>query len=196
VGVVLLHQPACRHRRLARDVAGVVLLSIATSCLIFFTDFGGDSGHGSGSSLTRLFGAGLVVAATAFVSTNNYFHEVGTALGVAVFGTIFTSRLSDSLAKVFSDFGAKAQSTASLDPQLLSTVPAPVRNAIVTAYADSLAPVFWYLIPFLGMAYVLALTLKEIPLSDTAGLVARAEAIGGAEAERLHQEQAVVTQDR
>ena len=30
-------------------------------------------------------------------STNNYFREVGATLGVAVFGTLFTSRLADNL---------------------------------------------------------------------------------------------------
>ena len=39
--------------------------------------------------------------------------------------------------------------------------------------------------PFMGIALVLALTLKQIPLSDTAGMVARGEAMGGEEAERL-----------
>ncbi len=125
-------------------------------------------------------------------STNNYFREVGAALGVAVFGTIFTSRLAASLSSTFSAFGASpadaAKSTASLDPQLLSTLPGGLRDAVVNAYADALAPVFWYLIPFLVIAFLLALTLKEIPLSDTAGLVARGEAIGGEEAERLHAE--------
>jgi EmrB/QacA subfamily drug resistance transporter len=122
-------------------------------------------------------------------STNNYFREVGAALGVAVFGTIFTSRLSASLSSTFSDFGATPgeaeKSTASLDPQLLSSLPTQLRDAVVNAYAESLAPVFWYLIPFLVIALLLALTLKEIPLSDTAGLVARGEAIGGEEAEQL-----------
>jgi len=324
------------------DLAGVVFLSAATTCLIFFTDFGGKKDQGWDSPLTWLFGAGLAVAATAFVmaerraqdpiiplslfrnrvfvnstaigfmlglgmfaalafvptflqmssgtsaavsgllmlpmmvglmgtaigsgiaitrtgrykpypiagtavtilamlwmttlaastpiwviclqlfvfgaglglimqvivmvvqnavpptavgtatSTNNYFREVGAALGVAVFGTIFTSRLSESLSSTFSAFGASpadaARSTASLDPQLLSSLPAQLRDAVVNAYAESLAPVFWYLIPFLVIAFLLALTLKEIPLSDTAGLVARGEAIGGEEAERLHAE--------
>jgi hypothetical protein len=67
-------------------------------------------------------------------------------------------------------------------------MPAQLKDAIVNAYAESLAPVFWYLIPFLVIAFLLALTLKEIPLSDTAGLVARGEAIGGEEAERLETE--------
>jgi EmrB/QacA subfamily drug resistance transporter len=125
-------------------------------------------------------------------STNNYFREVGAALGVAVFGTIFTSRLSESLSRTFTDFGASpaeaGNSTASLSPQLLSSLPAQLKDAIVNAYAESLAPVFWYLIPFLVIAFLLALTLKEIPLSETAGMVARGEAIGGEEAERLEAE--------
>ena len=49
-----------------------------------------------------------------------------------------------------------------------------------------LTTVFWYLIPFILLSFVLALFLKEIPLSDTAGMVARGEAIGGAEAEEMH----------
>ena len=122
-------------------------------------------------------------------STNNYFREVGASLGVAVFGSIFTSRLAESLAKAFTGAGASAeqasQSTRTLDPQALSQLPEQLRDAIVNAYADSLAPVFWYLLPFLGIALILALTLKQIPLSDTAGMVARGEAVGGEEAERL-----------
>ena len=55
----------------------------------------------------------------------------------------------------------------------------------MTAYADALAPVFWYLLPFIGIAFVLSLFLKQIPLSDVAGLVARGEAIGGDQAEEL-----------
>jgi hypothetical protein len=58
----------------------------------------------------------------------------------------------------------------------------------VNAYADSLAPVFWYLVPFIALALILAITLKQIPLSDTAGMVARGEAVGGEEAERLEAE--------
>jgi MFS family permease len=122
-------------------------------------------------------------------STNNYFREVGASLGVAVFGSIFTTRLSESLTNAFTGAGASAeqasQSTRTMDPQMLNQLPAQLKDAIVNAYADSLAPVFWYLLPFLGIALILALTLKQIPLSDTAGMVARGEAVGGEEAERL-----------
>jgi EmrB/QacA subfamily drug resistance transporter len=126
-------------------------------------------------------------------STNNYFREVGGALGTAVFGAIFTARLTDGLTSVFAGAGASASdassATASISPQALASLPAAIRDGVVNAYADALAPVFWYLLPFIGLAFVLALFLKQIPLSDTAGLVARGEAIGGEEAERLEAEQ-------
>ncbi len=119
-------------------------------------------------------------------STNNYFREVGASLGVAIFGALFTNRLSEKLMDVFSGAGANAaeagQATSSLDPQTLSSLPQALRDGIVDAYAGSLAPVFWYLVPFLVVAFALALFLKQIPLSDTAGMVARGEAIGGEEA--------------
>ncbi|MER7078897.1 drug resistance transporter, EmrB/QacA subfamily [Saccharopolyspora kobensis] len=134
--------------------------------------------------------AALIGTAT---STNNYFREVGAALGVAVFGTIFTTRLTENLTEVFTAAGASAAdastATATLDPKTLAQLPEPVRDGVVTAYADALAPVFWYLLPFIGIAFLLALFLKQIPLSDVAGLVDRGEAIGGEEAERLEAEQ-------
>ncbi|MFT7710883.1 MDR family MFS transporter [Clavibacter tessellarius] len=325
------------------DVAGVVLLSLATTCLIFFTDFGGDKSYGWGSLATWAWGVGLVVAASLFVftearaddpiiplslfrnpvfvnataiglalgigmfaaigfvptflqmstgtsaavsgllllpmmvgligmsitsgilisrtgryrifpivgtlltmlalvlmtsltaqtpvwlicvflfifglglglimqvvvlvvqnavpaaqigtatSTNNYFREVGAALGTAVFGTLFTTRLTENLTGVFAGAGAApgdaAASASSIDPQTLNGLPDAVRDGIVDAYADALAPVFWYLVPFIAIAFVLSLLLKQIPLSDVAGLVARGEAVGGEEAERLEAEQ-------
>jgi EmrB/QacA subfamily drug resistance transporter len=324
------------------DIPGVVLLSITTACLIFFTEFGGNSKHGWGAAETWLFGAGLLIAGTAFVlvearaedpiiplsffrnrvfviataigfvlgiamfaalafiptflqmasgasaaasgllllpmmvgligasilsgvaitrtgkykafpivgtlivgvamflmttlgattpiwlicvflfifgtglglimqvvvlvvqnavpseqvgtatSTNNYFREVGSALGVAVFGALFTSRLTDKLTTVFTDAGATSgqasQSTATLDPAALNKLPDAVHDLVVNAYADSLAPVFWYLIPFIAVAFLLSLFLKQIPLSDVAGMVARGEAVSGAEADRLEAE--------
>ncbi|CAN5287071.1 MDR family MFS transporter [soil metagenome] len=122
-------------------------------------------------------------------STNNYFREVGSALGVAVLGALFTSRLTDKLTSVFTDAGATAgqatQSTSTLDPAALNKLPDAIHELVVNAYADSLAPVFWYLIPFVAVAFVLALFLKQIPLSDVAGMVARGEAVSGEEADRL-----------
>jgi EmrB/QacA subfamily drug resistance transporter len=125
-------------------------------------------------------------------STNNYFREVGAALGVAIFGALFTSRLTDNLTDVFTGAGASgadaAQATATLDPAALNELPEVIRRQVVEGYADALAPVFAYLIPFIAAAFVLALFLPQIALSDVAGMVARGEALSGDEAERLEAE--------
>lgn len=114
-------------------------------------------------------------------STNNYFREVGASLGVAVFGTIFTNRLTENLTDVFAKFGAApgdaGEAASTIDPETLNKLPDVVKDGVVAAYADSLAPVFWYLIPFLLIAFVLSLFLKQIPLSDVAGMIARGEAV-------------------
>jgi hypothetical protein len=52
-----------------------------------------------------------------------------------------------------------------------------MRNGVIDAYADSLAPVFLYMVPFVVIAFVLALLTKQIKLSDEAGMVARGEAV-------------------
>ncbi|WP_243831675.1 MFS transporter [Naumannella halotolerans] len=122
-------------------------------------------------------------------STNNYFREVGAALGVAVFGSIFTTRLSENLTAVFTgagqDAATAAQSVANLDPTTLDQYSTELQQGVMNGYADALAPVFGYLVPFIAVAFVLALFLKQIPLGSEAGLVARGEAVTGAEADEL-----------
>jgi EmrB/QacA subfamily drug resistance transporter len=122
-------------------------------------------------------------------STNNYFREVGASLGVAVFGALFTSRLTDALTDVFRGAGGSASqaasASASIDPTQLAKLPQAVQDGIVNAYADSLSPVFWYLLPFIAVALVLALFIPQMRLADVAGMVARGEAVGGAEADEL-----------
>ena len=130
-------------------------------------------------------------------STNNYFREVGATLGVAVFGTLFTSRLADNLSGALADNAPQAAqagitSPDTLVPDAVQAAGEPLKSAIVDAYANSLAPVFWYLVPILAVAFLLALALKEIPLSEFAGMVARGEAVNSeAELTALSQPAAV-----
>lgn len=114
-------------------------------------------------------------------STNNYFREVGASLGVAIFGSIFTSRLVEGLGTAFASNPEQAATSglnpASLVPAQVKAVGEPLHTAIVDSYAGALAPVFWYLIPAVLIALVLAFWLPEIPLSDEAGMIARGEAV-------------------
>jgi hypothetical protein len=64
-----------------------------------------------------------------------------------------------------------------------------------------LAPVFWYLVPILAVALLLAFALKEVPLSDFAGMVARGEAVNSEEelaalGQPADEEEVVIAEDR
>jgi len=176
-------------------VAGVLVIIAA---MVWMTTLSGHTSLWTVGAMFFLLGAGLglimqnvVLAAQNAVaadqigtatSTNNYFREVGATLGVAVFGTLFTSRLADNLVTALTDNAQQAVQAGITSPDTLvpATVEAagdPLRTAIVDAYANSLAPVFWYLVPILAVAFLLALVLEEIPLSDVAGMVARGEAV-------------------
>lgn len=131
-------------------------------------------------------------------SANNYFREMGSSVGVAIFGAMFTSHLSEKLTDLFNSLppqaakaaqssGAGGDAASSLTPSMLNDMPDFLKDGIVKAYADSLAPVFWYLLPFMALAFILALFLKEIPLRSVSGMVARGEAIDGDAAEQAYQ---------
>ena len=176
-------------------VAGVAIILAA---VVWMTTLAGDTSLWTVGGMFFVLGAGLglimqnvVLAAQNAVtadqigtatSTNNYFREVGATLGVAVFGTLFTTRLATELTAALAAHGEQAAqagitSPDSLTPAAVDAAGGPLRTAIVEAYAGSLAPVFWYLVPILVVALLLSLVLEEVPLSDVAGMVARGEAV-------------------
>jgi EmrB/QacA subfamily drug resistance transporter len=115
-------------------------------------------------------------------SANSFFREIGGTLGIAVFGTVFTSSLTSKLKDVFPASGATSSGGAnasSLTPDSVAQLPEPLHTGVMQAYVDSLAPTFWYLVPIILVALVLALFLPQLKLSGTAGMVARGEAVAG-----------------
>lgn len=110
-------------------------------------------------------------------SANNFFREIGAAVGIALFSTIFTTRLADNLAPVLAGAPEDGVSASSLTPEIVHQLPEPQQSGVIEAFAGSLAPAFWYLVPILAFGFVLTLFLREVKLSETAGLVARGEAI-------------------
>jgi hypothetical protein len=59
----------------------------------------------------------------------------------------------------------------------VQALPEPIHTGVVDAFTDALAPAFWYLVPLVLVGFVLALFLREVKLSDVAGMVARGEAV-------------------
>lgn len=113
-------------------------------------------------------------------SANNFFREIGAAVGIALFSTIFTTRLGEKLGAIFAEAppSAGGEGAASgLTPAIVHALPEPVQAQVVDAFASSLAPAFWYIVPIIVLGFVLTLFLREVKLSDKAGLVARGEAV-------------------
>ncbi|TXJ04179.1 MAG: DHA2 family efflux MFS transporter permease subunit [Aeromicrobium sp.] len=107
----------------------------------------------------------IVGTATA---ANNYFRQVGATLGSAVVGSIFTARLLASLKKhVGAGSGAGSFDSNALTPDLVRSLPEPVRKVIVEAYNDALMPVFLGLVPLMFVSLVCLWFVREIPLART-----------------------------
>jgi len=173
----------------------VVGLAITTAGLVWLTRLTGDISMWLFGTMIFVLGAGMGLVMQTIVlavqnsvdpheigtatSANNFFREIGAAVGTAMFSTIFTSRLTDRLADVFADVppGSVDASTSGLTPAIVQQLPEPLRTGVVDAFAGALAPAFWYLVPLVVAGFVLALFLREVKLSDVAGMVARGEAV-------------------
>lgn len=98
-----------------------------------------------------------------------FFRSIGASFGVAVFGTIFTNRLTHKLDDVFAGAAASGQELppgvgadqVAADPRAIGQLPAALRPSVLHAYATSITDVFLYAAPVVLVAFVVAWFLKE-----------------------------------
>nr|WP_243876434.1 MFS transporter [Streptomyces sp. 846.5] len=103
----------------------------------------------------------------AATSANNYLRQIGGSVGAAVFGTLFNSRLTEQLQDRLPHVGVAAGAvppTDSITPELVRSLPTPLRLAYVDSFAAAMPRVFLYLVPVLALGFLLAFLLKEKPL--------------------------------
>ncbi|MDX3384409.1 MFS transporter [Streptomyces niveiscabiei] len=100
-----------------------------------------------------------------------FFRSIGASFGVAVFGTLFASRLSDKLTSAFKGVeGLPAGFTADAlksDPRGIAQLPPQLRPPALHAYASSITDVFLYAAPVALLGFVLAWFLKEDKLRSS-----------------------------
>jgi EmrB/QacA subfamily drug resistance transporter len=106
--------------------------------------------------------------------TVSFFRSVGGSFGVAVFGAIFTSRLTSELARRLpADVLARARAsgggsaTSSLSPKALDALPPSLREGFVQAFSHALTATFRYAVPCILVAFLITWLLKEQPLRQT-----------------------------
>jgi EmrB/QacA subfamily drug resistance transporter len=100
-----------------------------------------------------------------------FFRSMGGAIGVALFGAILNIQLPKHLAAVV-PAAAQAQlgsASASVnDVTAIQNLPDPVKTWVQTAFTQSMDDVFLVAVPFMVVALVIALTMREKPLAGRA----------------------------
>ena len=120
-------------------------------------------------------------------SSVTFFRTIGGSFGVAIFGSIFSSRLAANLAAALHGtalppgFSAGA---AQANPAALKRLPAPLHAAILHSYVLSFHTVFLGAVPIAAATFVLTWFLREVPLRATAGASDIGEGLGAASAHR------------
>ena len=112
---------------------------------------------------------GVATAAT------QLFRSLGSAIGIAAMGTILTQglrtdiprHLPPALAGQFQAGGQKANAGSVLDPSQLANLPPVVVAAIRAGIADALHSVFVAGMPFILVAFLATIFIREIPLRRT-----------------------------
>ena len=107
--------------------------------------------------------------------------DLNSVAGV-MFSTLFTNRLTDNMGALVASVPPEQLAQldpAGLTPAAVHSFPEALKQGVIDAYADALAPSFWYLVPLLVLGFVLSLFLREVRLSHEAGMVARGEAVAG-----------------
>ena len=100
-------------------------------------------------------------------SSTTFFRSLGGAIGAAMFGAALGIRLDYHLEQ---NLGAQAGSAAvdANDIQAMQQLEEPTRILVLSAFTDALNDVFLVGIPFIIIAFVIALFLQEIPLRSAA----------------------------
>lgn len=174
-----------------------VLVGIALVGVGFFLLTRMDRGTGYGAIVRNmvLIGAGLGMAMQTYViivqnavrredlgvatATTQLFRSVGSSVGVAVLGTLMTQGMAREAARHLppevlagmagSVRGGELNAGSILDPAVMARLPAAAVEGLRDALAAALHPVFVAGLPFVGLAFLATLLIREIPLRRTTG---------------------------
>jgi MFS family permease len=162
-------------------VAGAVIMTVG---LLALSRLDVDTPFWQVALYEYLFGAGLgltmqtIVTAVqnsvdrrdmgAATSSVTFFRQMGGSVGAALFGAVLSSRLAhylaEQLARAGIQPGAGAPRVDANSVQAIQQLTEPVRSVVLGAFTNALDDVFLVGVPFVAVAIVVALLLKEKPL--------------------------------
>jgi hypothetical protein len=103
---------------------------------------------------------GVATASVAF------FRSMGGAIGTALLGAILNVRLRHHLSQIVG--GAQGPglggSINTNDVSVIKALPEPIKGWVLEAFTRAIDDVFLVAVPFMAVAFVIALTMREKPL--------------------------------
>jgi len=113
-------------------------------------------------------------------SATQLSRSMGSALGLAIMGTILTQGLATGMAKYlpasvlqkFQASGSGASTGSVFDPTQLAHLPAAIAAGIRHGLSDALHPVFVAGLAMIVLAFIATLFIREVPLRQTAHVAA------------------------
>jgi EmrB/QacA subfamily drug resistance transporter len=101
-------------------------------------------------------------------SSVTFFRQMGGSVGAAVFGAVLSSRLAHYLTEALAQAGIRSGTGGvNVNPnnvQAIQQLAEPVKSVVLGAFSHALDNVFLVGVPFIVVALVVALFLREVPL--------------------------------
>jgi EmrB/QacA subfamily drug resistance transporter len=103
---------------------------------------------------------GVATASVAF------FRSMGGAIGTALLGAILNIRLEHHLSKIVgtAQGGTTGGPINTNDVAVIKALPEPIKSWVLEAFTRAVDDVFLVAVPFMAVAFVIALTMQEKPL--------------------------------
>jgi len=101
-------------------------------------------------------------------SASTFFRSMGGAFGVAIFGSIFNSRLDHNIAELGPQLKGVDPAVLQAGPGAVHQLPAEAQRLVVDAFARALHVTFLAVIPAAAIGFIAVLFLKELPLREHA----------------------------
>ncbi|RII16970.1 Multidrug resistance protein 3 [Streptomyces sp. YIM 130001] len=123
-----------------------------------------------------------------------FFRSIGSAFGVAIFGTIFANRLDGALTDALAGQNLPPGVTAAAleaDPRLMAQLPPQARPDALHAYSESITDMFLYAAPVVLVAFVLSWLLHEDKLRGSVTAPELTETLASNPVERSSDDEAL-----
>ena len=162
-------------------VAGMAFVAVALGLMSTLTP-GTPIAFIGGNLFLMGFGLGLVMQVLVLIvqnsfplrvvgtatASNNFFRQIGGAMGSSIVGAIFIHRMQGLLIeRMPASANFTPEAASALTPAILESLPGPIHDIVVSAYNDGFTPVLMMLVPLMVASAIILAFVREDKLKET-----------------------------